>query len=213
MASNKKNSKNPPRFEIGEIVYENRVFEFVGKDWRGNPTTQKKDGMRFRLLAVGPTGRYIDLVSEPFEGKPTLDRTTWYIPYSAAGDQCLNQLITALWNRGWQPTSTGHYWYEIRFRRLVPEPETAEEAGDTKAKIAPSEDAALAAEFKRVEAAYTQLRADFAAGRINPAQYRAALGDLKVQEPSGRLWMVDGQSGGWQVWDGKVWKRADPHRK
>ncbi len=69
---------------------------------------------------------------------------------------------------------------------------------------------ALPAPFQQALNNYAKLRDDYAAGRVNPAQYRAALDQIRVQDSAGRHWTLDGQSGKWLQWSGSAWVHGNP---
>lgn len=199
--------KGPPRFEIGKMYWEQGNFKFPVLDRQGNPTyerngepaTRAKPGFRFWLLAVGEQGRYTAGNSVPFEGLRGETRAAYYVQNTDSSRKSLDDFINKLWKEGWQPTSFGQFWHDLTFRRMIPEPvDPAEEAEEA---LAP---------FRKVEAKYSKIRADFAAGRLNPEQYRGAVQKLTVQDASGRQWMIDGQSGRWLLFDGQNWKPGDP---
>jgi hypothetical protein len=208
-------ARKPARSELGEIVYETGTFEFDGKDWGGKPVKQKKPGIRFWLRAVGPNGVYTAKISRPFEGKQESNRTGWYVVWSEAGRDALNELIQDLWKDGWQPSSIGRFWHQFSFRKMVEEPsdpesDQEEDLTEITSRKAKARMSSLLESFRKVEATYAAVRADLAAARINPDQYRAQLENLRVQETSERWWKIDGQSGKWLLWDGKTWKAAEP---
>ncbi len=210
----------PARSEIARILWQKAKVKVEVKGLRG-PSIVERDGLQFWVQAVGPQGRYTAYLGEPFEAQSGTDRISAYIIYSNAANAALNELIKSLWKDGWQPTSFGRLWHDFNFRRVVPEPDEPESlASDTTSQ--PSASAAvtaptpppppptLPAAFQQIETAYLQVRADYAAGRLNPEQYRNALEKLKVQDQQGRYWMIDGKSGKWLIWDGKAWVQSDP---
>jgi hypothetical protein len=212
MKANKKSSREPARSEIAKINWEKMTIKVETSTILGKANLNRF-GLRFWVLAVGPKGRYTAFTGTPFQAKSQTDGDS-YVAYSDASDAALDEVIQHLWKEGWQPTSFGRHWHEINFRRFVPEPEEAAAATPSQAP-APAQattPSASAEAFRQVEAAYTRLRADLAAGRVNPDQYRAAFQKLKIQEPNGRQWTIDGQSGRWLLWDGSAWKQADPPR-
>jgi hypothetical protein len=116
----------------------------------------------------------------------------------------------------------GRRWHEINFRRLVPEPDAPESTQSTPSDESPAKPTSavsqppaaaaddLPAAFQQALTTYARLREDYAAGRVNPAQYRAALEELKLQDSEGRHWKLDGQSGSWLLWTGNAWVQARP---
>lgn len=86
----------------------------------------------FFVIGVGPSGRYIVGESEPFGGKMQTvyrkgPRGLEVVAYEcvrndADARDALNTLLSRLWSEGWQPTSFGQAWHDIRLRRVVIEP-------------------------------------------------------------------------------------------
>jgi hypothetical protein len=72
---------------------------------------------------------------------------------------------------------------------------------------------AIAARFRWAEQEYSRLRGELAVRRINPQQFQAAIGQLRIQDAQGRAWMLDAQSGRWLMYDGRAWVWADPYRQ
>lgn len=232
----KKTPRPPVQSEIARIDYEHGSFDMETKDWKGNPVTQKKSGYRFFALAIGPQGRYTAGIGPAFEGKTTTQRTGTYshstsLNFSQAADTALNRLLEDLWKDGWQPTSFGRAWYDFNLRRVVTEPaksenpqsdssdqssatKTAATSATTPAQAAPRQTPApanaLPDAFQQALANYSRLRADYAAGRVNPTQYRAVLEQIRVQDAADRQWTLDGQSGKWLMWNGTAWVQSDP---
>lgn len=201
MCADRKSSKarkTAPRSEIGEVLYYTGKFEFEEKDWKGNPAKVTKTGYRLWLRAVGPNGTY-----NYGESHPILGLVTEPTP---AARVTLNEFLRDLWTGGWQPSSVGKSWYQFNYRRVVEEPSDTD---SNEGEIA-DESISLKKAFRKIEKAYSEIRADLAAGRINPEQYRSQLENLRVQESSERWWKIDGQSGKWLMWDGKVWKPSEP---
>lgn len=62
--------------------------------------------------------------------------------------------------------------------------------------------------FLQAESNYARIRTEYAAGRINPDEYRRAIEELKVQDQSGRHWRIEAKSGKWITWDGTTWAFA-----
>ncbi len=245
MKKGKKNRAPKPviRSEIGQVLYEETKFRVevkdrsgnVSKDRAGNPITTEKSGIQFRLRAAGPQGIYRAKTGRPFEGKTSYDGSqynrSYYVVWSDAGFQALNELLRDLWNEGWQPTSFGRRWYEVNMRRMLPEPiepessasKPPDQASNIDAKPAatlleqsmvsvqtPPLSTPLPAPFQQALANYTKLREDYALGRVNPAQYKAALEQIRVQDPNGYHWTLESQNGSWLMWNGTAWVPANP---
>jgi hypothetical protein len=218
MMGSGKSSKARMRTEIGETDYITGKFTFQMTDRSGKVYKVEKNGIKFILRTVTAEGRYRSYESEPFEAKTTQYRSGWQVEWNSNAGDALNKLIQELWKEDWDPTSFGQAWYEIKFRRLVPEaePEQTKAAPEetkivTKAAAAPVEKV-LPEVFRKSEARYAELRADLAAGRINPDKFRTGLNELRVQDPTGAYWTIEGQSGRWLKWDGKAWVQAEPPR-
>ena len=65
-------------------------------------------------------------------------------------------------------------------------------------------------QFRRAEDEYFRLKGQFAAGRITPEQFEAAIKNLMVQDAQGRYWMLGPDTGKWYVHDGTTWVEAQP---
>ena len=67
-------------------------------------------------------------------------------------------------------------------------------------------------DFRQAELSYQQLRGQLSGGRIAPQQFEAEIARLRVQDPTGRWWQIDPNSGGWLAWDGAQWVPAAQSR-
>jgi hypothetical protein len=56
---------------------------------------------------------------------------------------------------------------------------------------------------------YGRLQGELAAGRMNWQQYEAAVNSIRVQDQSGRFWMLGSYDGFWYYYDGRSWVRAN----
>jgi hypothetical protein len=65
-------------------------------------------------------------------------------------------------------------------------------------------------DFKEAESKYFELKGRLDAGALTAEQFRAAIAELRVQDSEGRHWAVDGQSGGWLMYDGTRWVPSQP---
>jgi hypothetical protein len=92
----------------------------------------KETKYRFGVIGVGPNGRYRVDRSELFDGAiQTVYRTgprgLQVVAYNCVRNDAnsraaLDTLLSRLWSEGWQPTSFGQAWHDIKFRRVVIEP-------------------------------------------------------------------------------------------
>jgi hypothetical protein len=62
--------------------------------------------------------------------------------------------------------------------------------------------------FEEAGARFAQLRAQYQAGALPPAQYQQMLAQLQVQDPAGRWWQIEPNSGQWVTWNGSQWVPA-----
>jgi hypothetical protein len=199
MNGSKKNDKRkaPGRSELGEVVYYSKKVDIDVVEWG---KTKKKQVVRgyLTLWAVGPKGVYFPAESPYFEIPDTTTTVTGEM--RAARDR----FYTDLWNDGWQPSSIGKNWYQCFFRRVVEEPQEAEDNPET---------ASLpAGMFREMEAKYVVLRSNLASGKVNPDQYRTGMLKLTIADKNGQIWMIDAQSGKWLLWNGKSWQMTEPPR-
>jgi hypothetical protein len=67
-------------------------------------------------------------------------------------------------------------------------------------------------DFSEVERQAGQLKAQYEAGALSEADFKARLQDLMVQDEQGRWWMVGYETGQWYVHDGEKWVRGEPPR-
>jgi hypothetical protein len=65
-------------------------------------------------------------------------------------------------------------------------------------------------EFKRAEEQYFALRGRLAAARITQAQFDAGVRELVVRDAQSRTWMLNADTGRWQVYDGRALVEAIP---
>ena len=122
MATNKvmeQTRKKPGRSEIAKVQWEIATVTLEGKGLLGQVRT--KEGLRFYALAIGPSGRYYPQIGRPFEGSTSAYRSGTEVDWSETASQALNELIQALWQDGWNPTTFGKSWYSASFRRPVAE--------------------------------------------------------------------------------------------
>jgi len=59
--------------------------------------------------------------------------------------------------------------------------------------------------FEEAGARFAQLRAQYQAGALPPAQFQQALAQLQVQDPAGHWWQIDPNSAQWMMWNGAQW--------
>jgi len=60
------------------------------------------------------------------------------------------------------------------------------------------------------ESDYRRLKAQFEAGALSEADFKAQLENLMLQDEQGRWWMIGYETGRWYVHDGQQWIRAEP---
>lgn len=69
--------------------------------------------------------------------------------------------------------------------------------------------------FEEAGARFAQLQAQWRAGQLHPAQYQQMAAQLSVQDPQGRWWQIEPNSGQWLMWNGAQWvppqPQAPPH--
>jgi hypothetical protein len=65
-------------------------------------------------------------------------------------------------------------------------------------------------DFKEAESKYFELKGRLDAGALTAEDFRAAIAELRVQDSEGRHWAVEGQSGGWLMYDGTRWVPSQP---
>jgi hypothetical protein len=63
--------------------------------------------------------------------------------------------------------------------------------------------------FQRVQMEHGRLQGELAAGRISRQQYEAAVNAMRVQDQSGRYWMLGAYDGIWYYYDGRSWVRTN----
>jgi hypothetical protein len=67
-------------------------------------------------------------------------------------------------------------------------------------------------DFSQVEAEFQKLKAQFKAGTITEAEFKARLQDLMIQDEQGCWWMIGYETGQWYYHDGEKWVRGEPPR-
>ena len=67
-------------------------------------------------------------------------------------------------------------------------------------------------DFLSVETEYRQLKAQFDAGQLTEAGFKARLQDLMLEDEQDRWWMIGYETGQWYVHDGEKWVAAEPPR-
>ncbi|MFP3897162.1 MAG: hypothetical protein ACLFV5_10065 [Anaerolineales bacterium] len=67
--------------------------------------------------------------------------------------------------------------------------------------------------FRQAEGRFRQLTDDYSAGRMDGDSYRAALGQIRVTDAEGNLWMLQEGSGAWHRWTGSEWMDASPYER
>lgn len=67
-------------------------------------------------------------------------------------------------------------------------------------------------DFYEAEQRFQWLEGQRAGGRLNDAQYRAELNQLRVTDQWGRLWMLQERTGQWHVLHNGQWMAAQPPR-
>ena len=65
-------------------------------------------------------------------------------------------------------------------------------------------------DFAQTQQRYQQLAAQRRAGQISEQAYASAVGQLRVQDASGRWWAIDPRSGQWLAWNDSAWVPATP---
>jgi len=65
--------------------------------------------------------------------------------------------------------------------------------------------------FQEAENQFRWLESQLAAGQLSLDQYRAALNQLRVTDPQGRVWMLQERTGQWHAFDGQRWVPASPY--
>lgn len=66
-------------------------------------------------------------------------------------------------------------------------------------------------DFSQIAAEFHELKAQYDAGGLSEADFRARLQDLMVQDSEGRWWMIGYETGQWYVHDGQAWVRGEPN--
>jgi hypothetical protein len=65
-------------------------------------------------------------------------------------------------------------------------------------------------DFSQVAAVFQKLKAQYDAGDLSEADFKARLQNLMLQDEEGRWWMIGYESGQWYVHDGQAWVRGEP---
>ncbi len=65
-------------------------------------------------------------------------------------------------------------------------------------------------DFSQVAAEFHKLKAQYDAGALTEANFKARLQDLMIQDEQGRWWMIGYETGQWYVHDGEKWVRGEP---
>jgi len=65
-------------------------------------------------------------------------------------------------------------------------------------------------DFSQVAAEFQRLKAQFEAGALSEAEFKARLEELMLQDEQGRWWMIGYETGQWYYHDGQQWVRSEP---
>jgi len=65
-------------------------------------------------------------------------------------------------------------------------------------------------DFSQVEAEFERLKAQFEAGALTEAEFKAQLEELMIQDKQGRWWMIGYETGEWYYHDGEKWVLGEP---
>ena len=65
-------------------------------------------------------------------------------------------------------------------------------------------------DFARVEAEFGRLKAQFEAGALTEAEFKAQLEELMIEDERGRWWILGYETGQWYVHDGERWVPQEP---
>ena len=65
-------------------------------------------------------------------------------------------------------------------------------------------------DFSQVAVEFRKLKAQYDAGALSEADFKARLQDLMLQDEQGRWWMIGYETGQWYVHDGEKWVKAQP---
>ena len=65
-------------------------------------------------------------------------------------------------------------------------------------------------DFSQISAQFHRLKAQYDAGDLSEADFRAQLEALMIQDEQGRWWMIGYETGQWYVHDGGRWVRSEP---
>ncbi len=65
-------------------------------------------------------------------------------------------------------------------------------------------------DFSQVAAEFRKLKAQYDAGALSEADFKARLQDLMIQDEQGRWWMIGSETGQWYVHDREKWVRGEP---
>ena len=63
-------------------------------------------------------------------------------------------------------------------------------------------------DFQQAANRYHQLRGQLSGGLISPQQFSAEIVQLRGQDPAGRWWQIDPNTGQWLMWNGVQWVPA-----
>jgi hypothetical protein len=65
-------------------------------------------------------------------------------------------------------------------------------------------------DFSQVAAEFSRLKAQYDAGTLSEADFKARLHDLMIQDGQDRWWMMGYETGHWYVHDGEHWVQSEP---
>jgi formylglycine-generating enzyme required for sulfatase activity len=65
-------------------------------------------------------------------------------------------------------------------------------------------------DYSQAAAEFRKLKAQYDAGVLSEADFKARLQDLMVQDEQGRWWMIGAETGQWYVHNGGKWERGEP---
>ncbi len=65
-------------------------------------------------------------------------------------------------------------------------------------------------DFSQVAAEFRTLKAQYDAGALSEADFKARLQELMLQDEQGRWWMIGYETGQWYVHDGEKWVQSEP---
>ena len=64
--------------------------------------------------------------------------------------------------------------------------------------------------LSQVAAEYRRLKAQFDAGTLTEADFKARLEELMIQDEQGNWWIIGYETGQWYFHNGEQWVRAEP---